>query len=64
METSTEQRPTNVLSPCIDVCRMDARTGFCEGCLRTLEEIASWSALSDDDKRAILARLASRRRAG
>ena len=29
-----------VPSPCISVCRMDERTGWCEGCLRTLAEIA------------------------
>ena len=34
-------------SPCIDVCRMDARSGWCEGCLRTLDEIAAWSTLDD-----------------
>ena len=28
-------------SPCINVCRMDERTGWCEGCQRTLTEIAA-----------------------
>lgn len=32
-------------SPCTGVCRIDERTGWCEGCLRTLDEIAGWSAL-------------------
>ena len=32
--------PAAVPSPCIAVCRMDAATGWCEGCLRTLDEIA------------------------
>ena len=40
-------------SPCINVCRMDAATGLCEGCLRTLDEIALWSVLDDEDKRAV-----------
>jgi uncharacterized protein len=47
-------------SPCIDVCRMDPRTGLCEGCLRTLDEIAAWSALSPEQKRAVLAQLPAR----
>ncbi len=48
-------------SPCIDVCRMDDATGWCEGCLRTLDEIACWSVLSDAEKRAVKAELPQRR---
>ncbi len=47
-------------SPCINVCRMDPRTGLCEGCLRTLDEIAAWSTLDPEQKRAVLAQLPSR----
>ncbi len=50
-----------VASPCIDICRMDAATGWCEGCLRTLDEIACWSVLSDADKLAVKAELQQRR---
>ena len=49
-----------VASPCINVCRMDAASGYCEGCRRTLEEIACWSAYSAAQKRAVLARLPAR----
>lgn len=42
-----------VASPCINICRMDPRTGWCEGCQRTLDEIAAWSTLDDDDKLAV-----------
>jgi predicted Fe-S protein YdhL (DUF1289 family) len=42
-----------VPSPCISVCRMDAVTGLCEGCFRTLDEIAAWGMASDDDRRAL-----------
>jgi uncharacterized protein len=52
-----------VPSPCIDVCRMDARTGLCEGCLRTLDEIVAWAALTDAMKREVLANLEARRAA-
>lgn len=55
--------PGPVPSPCIDVCRMDPRTGLCEGCLRTLDEIAGWSQGSEDWKRAVWQRLEERRRA-
>ena len=42
-----------VPSPCIDVCRMNPDTGWCDGCLRTIEEIAGWSSFDDVQKRAI-----------
>jgi len=54
---------TRVPSPCIDVCRMDAASGWCEGCLRTLDEIAAWASLDDDAKRAVWAELERRRAA-
>ena len=52
--------PEDVASPCINVCRMNPDTGLCEGCLRTLAEIAAWSGMSGDEKREVLARLAAR----
>lgn len=50
-----------VPSPCTSVCKMDPNTGWCEGCLRTIDEIAAWAALSDTDRLAIWDRLAERR---
>ncbi|HTH62416.1 MAG TPA: DUF1289 domain-containing protein [Paraburkholderia sp.] len=44
---------TKVPSPCIDVCRMDDATGWCDGCLRTIDEIANWSSFDDDQKHAV-----------
>lgn len=49
-----------VASPCINVCRMDEATGWCEGCLRTIDEIAAWSALDDGGRRAVLVQLPAR----
>ena len=51
----------SVASPCIDVCRMDAQSGLCEGCLRTVAEIAGWAAATDEAKLHILAAIAQRR---
>jgi predicted Fe-S protein YdhL (DUF1289 family) len=50
----------DVPSPCMSVCRMDMDTGLCEGCLRTLDEIAAWGRMADEDKRAVWAQLAQR----
>ena len=41
--------PVAVLSPCIGICRLDER-GYCEGCLRTGDEIARWRGMSDAER--------------
>ncbi len=48
-----------VKSPCIDVCRLDAR-GLCIGCRRTIAEISEWPAASEARRREILRALALR----
>ena len=47
------EQSQRVPSPCISICRMNDATGLCEGCLRTLDEIAAWSVLDDDARRAV-----------
>jgi predicted Fe-S protein YdhL (DUF1289 family) len=32
---------------------MDKASGWCEGCLRTIDEIRGWSAYDDAQKRAV-----------
>ncbi|HEY1998651.1 DUF1289 domain-containing protein [Paraburkholderia sp.] len=58
--------PQNVVapvpSPCINVCRMDKASGWCEGCLRTLDEIRGWSKYDDETKRAVWDTLEARHR--
>ncbi len=53
--------PGTVQSPCVNICRMDDATGWCEGCLRSIDEIATWSLLDDGEKLAVIAELAKRR---
>lgn len=48
-------------SPCINVCRIDPVTGWCEGCRRTMAEIGAWPRASVAERRAILTRLKARR---
>ncbi len=48
-------------SPCINICRMDEASGWCEGCLRTLDEIACWSLLDDAEKATVVHNLEQRR---
>jgi predicted Fe-S protein YdhL (DUF1289 family) len=52
---------TSVPSPCVSICTMDAQTGLCTGCLRTIDEIAAWSVLDDDERRAVWERIFLRR---
>ena len=55
--------PDPVVSPCISVCQLDPRTGLCLGCLRSLEEISSWSRISRNEQREVLVVVAARREA-
>ena len=54
--------PTSgVASPCTSVCTIDQASGLCAGCFRTLDEIANWIRLSDEEKRAVVGALPARR---
>jgi len=57
-------QPSPIASPCIDVCQIDADSGFCAGCHRTLDEIADWSILNDAEKLAVLRALPARKTPG
>jgi predicted Fe-S protein YdhL (DUF1289 family) len=43
-------------SPCTNVCVLDG--SICTGCGRTIEEVVNWSRLSEEQKKAILQRVA------
>lgn len=47
-------------SPCIQVCRIVPATGWCEGCHRTMAEIAGWPGYAPAQRREVLARVAAR----
>jgi uncharacterized protein len=46
-------------SPCIGTCTLGP-DGWCIGCFRSAEEIASWLSYTDGQRRAIMARLPQR----
>ena len=50
----------DVPSPCISVCQINAVTGSCEGCFRTLDEIAGWSVATLEAKRSVWRAIAQR----
>jgi predicted Fe-S protein YdhL (DUF1289 family) len=49
-----------IQSPCILVCSIDMNTGYCFGCGRTRDEIASWMSFSDAQRSAVMATLPAR----
>ena len=50
----------DIPSPCIRVCAVSARSGFCIGCGRKLGEIAGWQKLAIAEKQAIIDELPAR----
>lgn len=51
---------TAIESPCILVCSIDMKTGFCFGCGRTRDEIGGWIAMTSEMRRAVMAELPAR----
>ncbi len=47
-------------SPCINVCVVHPSERICTGCLRTIDEISRWSAMSPDERVEITKSLSSR----
>ena len=41
-------------SPCIRLCRLDGKRGLCVGCLRTLDEITRWGAMTPAERLSVL----------
>lgn len=52
--------PSPVSTPCVKLCRIDAASGLCMGCGRTLDEIGRWSVLDEPARRAVMAELPAR----
>lgn len=51
---------TEIESPCILVCAIDDRTGYCFGCGRTRGEIGAWIAMTPAERREIMEQLPQR----
>lgn len=46
-----------LVSPCVSVCTIHEDIDVCQGCLRTIEEIARWGMSTPVQQRAIWQRL-------
>ena len=51
---------SGIESPCILVCSIDTKTGYCFGCGRTREEIGAWLTMTPGERSAIMAALPAR----
>ena len=60
--TDSASRPQRrpIVSPCISVCVIDAESGFCRGCKRTIDEISRWVMMSGEQRLAVLDALPTR----
>lgn len=47
-------------TPCVKICTLDARSGLCLGCGRTIDEIARWTAMSAVERARVMAQLPAR----
>ena len=47
-------------TPCILVCIIDERNGYCFGCGRTRDEIAGWIGMTPDERQDIMQDLPAR----
>ena len=52
----------SISTPCLRVCLLDASSGLCEGCGRTVDEIARWGLMTESERGAIMITLAARMR--
>lgn len=50
--SDTQQEP--VESPCVLICSIDEKTGWCFGCGRTGDEIMGWISMSEDERRTLV----------
>jgi len=48
-------------SPCIKVCVVHPQARLCTGCLRSIDEIASWSRMAPEERTLIMEDLPTRK---
>jgi predicted Fe-S protein YdhL (DUF1289 family) len=49
-----------IQSPCVKLCVVHPEERICVGCLRSIDEIATWSRLSHEARAAVMADLPAR----
>ena len=49
-----------VQSPCVKICVVHPVERICTGCLRTIDEIAAWSKMPDEERATLIEKLPER----
>lgn len=49
-----------VESPCVQICVVHPQERICTGCYRTVDEIARWTQMTPEERRAVMAELPAR----
>jgi predicted Fe-S protein YdhL (DUF1289 family) len=52
-----------IQSPCIGICAITEVSGLCEGCYRTIEEIAQWWDMTNAQRSDVMTKLSAREQA-
>jgi predicted Fe-S protein YdhL (DUF1289 family) len=60
MTADNPHSPNDPPSPCIGICVINPQTQLCDGCFRTLDEIAGWWDYNPTQKHAVLVELEDR----
>ena len=47
-------------SPCVNICIVHPQANICTGCFRTIDEISSWSNMSETERKRIIKELPNR----
>ena len=61
--TDTIWTRNEIESPCVKLCVVHPETRMCLGCKRTIDEIAGWTRMSPEDRRAVMTALPARQAA-
>ena len=49
-----------IVSPCIKVCAVDSKTGWCIGCGRSIKEITNWVKMGPKGRNDVMLDLSER----
>jgi predicted Fe-S protein YdhL (DUF1289 family) len=60
VEIDSLPRRLMIETPCIKICTLDAASGRCLGCGRTVNEIARWSTMSAAERARVMDELPAR----
>lgn len=60
MKIVTKVTRGNILTPCVEICKMDKETKLCLGCKRTAKELKEWRRMNQEQRRAVIEELHTR----